>query len=69
MPILGSIIKNAISIRGRIPARKNVLKQQLKQLNKLLVKNQNTAFGKQYNFIDILLSDNLIEEFKNRIWF
>jgi hypothetical protein len=67
MPILGSIIKNAISIRGRIPARKNVLKQQLKQLNKLLVKSQNTEFGKQYNFIDIVLSDNLIEEFKNSV--
>lgn len=67
MAILGSIIKQAITIRGRIPARKNVYKQQIKQLNKLLSKAQFTSFGSQYDFSEILLSKDPISAFKNKV--
>ncbi len=67
MPILGSIIKQAITIRGRIPARKNIQKQQLKQLNKLLSKAQFTSFGEQYGFSEILLSEDPVAGFKKNV--
>ena len=58
--MLGTIIKQAITIRGKIPARKNVHKQQIKQLNKLLSKAQFTSFGEHHGFMDILLSQDPI---------
>ena len=65
--MLGTIIKQAITIRGKIPARKNVHKQQIKQLNKLLRKAQFTSFGEHHGFMDILLSQDPISSFKNKI--
>ncbi|MDP3567556.1 GH3 auxin-responsive promoter family protein [Sediminibacterium sp.] len=67
MPILGSIIKQAITIRGRIPARKNVYKQQLKQLNKLLSKAQFTSFGEYYGFSELLLNQDPLAAFKKKV--
>lgn len=67
MPILGSIIKSAIDIRGIIPARKNIYKQQVRQLTKLLTKAQDTAFGKEYNFQQILLNEDPIREFQKNV--
>jgi hypothetical protein len=65
--MLGTIIKQAITIRGKIPARKNVHKQQIKQLNKLLRKAQFTSFGEHHGFMDILLSQDPISSFKNKV--
>lgn len=67
MPILGSIIKSAIDIRGIIPARKNIYKQQIKQLIKLLTRTQDTAFGKRYNFDEILLNEDPIKQFQKNV--
>jgi hypothetical protein len=67
MPILGSIIKSAIDIRGIIPARKNSYKQQVKQLIKLLDKCQDTAFGQHYNFGEILLNEDPIKQFQKNV--
>lgn len=67
MPILGSIIKSAIDIRGIIPARKNIYKQQVKQLIKLLTRAQETAFGHHYNFAEILLNEDPIKQFQKNI--
>jgi hypothetical protein len=67
MPILGSIIKRAIDIRGIIPAKKNVYKQQVKQLSKLLSKCTDTAFGNNYNFNEILLSEDPIGQFQKNV--
>jgi len=67
MPILGSIIKGAIGLRGRIPARKNVYKQQVKQLRKLLAKAEFTDFGKQHNFSNLLLEEDPIKAFQRNL--
>jgi hypothetical protein len=67
MPILGSIIKGAIDIRARIPARKNVYNQQVRQLHKLLEKAQFTAFGRQYGFSDLSLMEDPIKAFQKRV--
>jgi hypothetical protein len=49
--ILGSILKKAIELRGKLPTnRKTALRQQLSTLKKLLKKAEFTAFGEHYKF-------------------
>ena len=67
MPILGSIIKSAIDIRARIPARKNAYKQQVKQLQKLLTKAQFTQFGMQFKFTELALMEDPISAFQKTV--
>ena len=67
MPILGSIIKGAIDIRARIPARTSTYKQQIKQLKKLLTKAEFTKFGIKYDFSTLLLLEDPIEQFKKTV--
>lgn len=67
MPILGSIIKGAIDLRGRIPARKSVYKQQVKQLRKLLKKAEYTEFGRKFDFGNMLLEEDPIKTFQKNV--
>ncbi|MCC6371611.1 MAG: GH3 auxin-responsive promoter family protein [Bacteroidia bacterium] len=67
MPILGSIIKRAIDIRSRIPARKNVYKQQVKQLQKLIAKAQFTDLGVQFDFGQMALMEDPIKTFQIKV--
>lgn len=67
MPILGSIIKSAIDIRSRIPARKNVYKQQVRQLQKLITKAQLTEFGVQFDFQNMALMEDPIAAFQKNV--
>jgi hypothetical protein len=67
MPILGSIIKQVINVRGRIPARTNVHKQQVRQLRKLMLKAQFTEFGKAYQFNELVLIDDPIKTFQQTV--
>lgn len=67
MPILGSIIKGAIDLRGRIPARKSVYKQQIKQLRKLLKKAEYTEFGMKFGFNNMLLEEDPIKTFQKNV--
>jgi hypothetical protein len=67
MPILGSIIKGAIDIRSRIPTRKNVYKQQVKQLRKLITKAQFTDFGAQFNFSEMILQEDPVKSFQRTV--
>lgn len=67
MPILGSIIKGAIDIRSRIPTRKNVHKQQIKQLHKLIAKAKFTDFGTHFNFNELSLQEDPIKTFQSTV--
>jgi hypothetical protein len=67
MPILGSIIKSAIDIRSRIPSRTSAMKQQLRQLRKLLTRAEFTAFGRQFGFSEMLLQPDPVKMFKQRV--
>jgi len=70
MPIIGSIIKSAIDIRSRIPvipARKNVYKQQVKQLHKLIAKAMTTEFGKHFKFEEMSLQEDPVKTFQNTV--
>jgi hypothetical protein len=67
MAILGSIIKRAISIRGKIPQRRSSYKRQVKELRKLLLKAQNTAFGQEYKFDQLLLEADPVEAYQKTV--
>jgi hypothetical protein len=67
MPILGSIIKGAIGIRSRIPTRKNVYNQQVKQLKKLITKAKFTDFGTQFKFTELALQEDPIKTFQSTV--
>jgi hypothetical protein len=67
MAILGSIIKRAITFRGRIPQRRSSYKRQVRELRKLLLKAQNTAFGQEYKFDKLLLEVDPIKAYQNTV--
>src|SRR5688572_24471186 len=67
MPILGSIIKGAIDIRSRLPARTNVYKQQMRQLKWLLNRAENTVIGRHFNFADLALREDPIKAFQKAV--
>ncbi|MDR2085036.1 MAG: GH3 auxin-responsive promoter family protein [Bacteroidales bacterium] len=68
MPLLGSLIKNAIELGGyqKQPVVDGT-KVQKKVLKKLLKKSKNTLFGKQFDFSEILSSKDFISEFQKKV--
>lgn len=67
MAIIGSLIKRAITLRGRIPQRRSTYKRQVKELRKLLLKAQNTAFGQEYQFDKLLLEPDPISAYQKTV--
>jgi hypothetical protein len=67
MPVIGSIIKSAIDLRGKVPIRVNPWRAQKRVLKRLLRKAQLTAFGDHYGFADILRVKQFPEAFMARV--
>ncbi|MFW5758042.1 MAG: GH3 family domain-containing protein [Bacteroidota bacterium] len=70
MPILGSIVKNAIALRGKLPSIFKVSHPGMTQeivLRKLLKKSMQTSFGEKYKFDQILKSSDIVETFKEKV--
>jgi len=67
MAILGSLIKRAITFRGRIPQRRSTYKRQVRELRKLLLKAQNTAFGQEYQFDKLLLEADPVSAYQKTV--
>ncbi|MBU2949363.1 GH3 auxin-responsive promoter family protein [Tamlana agarivorans] len=67
MAIIGNIIKGVINIKDAITFETNPVEEQQKVLKKLLEKAKDTAFGKHYNFQNILDSENPDEAFAQNI--
>lgn len=67
MPILGSIIKQVITVSGKIPVRRSSYKQQVRELRKLMLKAQFTEFGKKYEFNELILLQDPIKIFQNTV--
>lgn len=70
MPILGSVVKNAIALRGKLPSIFKVSNPGITQeivLRKLLKKSMHTSFGEEYDFDHILRSSNIVETFKQKV--
>ena len=68
MPLIGSLIKNAVELGGY--QKQPVIdgpKAQKKVLKKLLRKSKNTLFGKEFGFSQILSSKDFIAEFQKRV--
>jgi len=67
MAIIGTIIKGLIDIRDKIVSEPEGDDAQLEVLKGLLKKAKNTAFGKHYNFEEILESDDIRATYAERI--
>lgn len=73
MPIIGSIIKGTIELRGKSPfdkkkrGRFNAVLAQQKVLKKLMRKAQSTHFGEFYGFSELLQNDNVQEAFLSKV--
>lgn len=68
--VIGSIIKSAIELRGKVPVRKrkpNPYRSQKKVLKKLLRKAQLTAFGEQFRFSDIIKEKDPVSVFQKTV--
>ena len=71
IPLIGAIVKAAAEIKN-IPVEirqnhTNPLRAQKRELRKLLVKAQFTEFGKFYHFHEILMSKDILGEFRKRV--
>lgn len=69
--IFGTLMKTVYSV-GNIPIdmkqkRLDPIKAQTKELKKLLKKASNTAFGLQYNFNNILKSDDIFNAYRENV--
>jgi hypothetical protein len=69
MPLLGSLIKKAYELRQFPMDRRNVnpVLAQQKQLKRLLITAQNTAFGEMYKFPSILAEKDFVSAFRNTV--
>ncbi|WP_034924154.1 GH3 auxin-responsive promoter family protein [Gillisia sp. CAL575] len=67
MAIIGSIIKGLIDLRDKIVSEPNADEAQLEVLKSLLYKAKDTAFGKHYNFEEILEADDIRVAYAERI--
>ena len=67
MPIIGNIIKGFIDVRDKLADEDNPVESQRKVLDNLIKTAKNTAFGKYYNFSEILEADKPSEAFAKSI--
>ena len=67
MPILGSIIKSAIDLRGALQSEKSPIASQQEVLENLLDTAKDTAIGKYYGFSKILASDDIQKNFSQTV--
>ena len=67
MPLLGSFIKKAVELGEALTSYDSPVDEQEKVLRDLLKTAQDTAFGKHYNFAQILKSDTLFQTFAETV--
>ncbi len=70
MPILGSIIKTAIELRGKnLEERRkfNPYQMQLRVLKRLLRKAQFTAFGEHFGFNELLRNPDQVQAYREKV--
>lgn len=69
MAILGNIIKGLIHATDIISPELDAAKDQQSVLNDLLKTAKDTEFGQQYNFEELLASDNMEKDFRAKVPF
>lgn len=63
MPLIGKIIKKVVDVGSHLATEEDALKAQDEVLLKLLRKAENTAFGKHYQFANILAAEDVKSTF------
>ena len=69
MAVIGSIIKGLIHAKEAVTPEKDPFEAQEEVLKDLLKKAKDTAFGKYYNFEQLLASDNIEKDFARKVPF
>lgn len=69
MAILGHVIKGVINLSDTLSLEDNHIEAQHKVLKQLLNTAKNTAFGKYYNFKEIIESNNFIKSYQENVPF
>lgn len=69
MAVIGSIIKGLIHARDAVVSEPDPLQAQEEVLKNLLKKAKDTAFGKHYNFEQLLESQNIRKDFAEQVPF
>ena len=67
MAVIGELIKKAIDVYGFITSEPDPAKAQRDVLRNLLTKARLTAFGKRYDFTQILSSDDVVQAFQQAV--
>jgi len=67
MAVIGELIKKAIDLSGYIMSNPEPVKEQREVLKMLLEKAKFTAFGKKYNFKEILESEDPVSSFQKHV--
>ena len=67
MPFIGNLIKKAIDLGEALTSYDSPVDEQRKILKNLLEKAEDTAFGRHYNFEQILKSENLFKAFAEAV--
>lgn len=68
MPFFGSLVKTALELNAQFSSLPEVpAKTQTEQLKSLLEQAQRTAFGKFYNFKDLLEQEDIIAAYRKRV--
>jgi hypothetical protein len=67
MAVIGELIKKAIDFTGKIISDPDPVEAQKLALQKLLENAKLTAFGKKYEFAEILASDDLVAAFQAKV--
>jgi hypothetical protein len=67
MAVIGELIRKAIDVYGSLTSEPDPVKAQYDVLQHLLRKARLTAFGKKYNFTDILNSPDIVAAFQREV--
>lgn len=67
MPVIGSIIKGLIGLKGALAPERDPVVEQLKVLRQLLDTARDTAFGRAYGFVHLLDQEDLPAAFARTV--
>ncbi|KQS30914.1 GH3 auxin-responsive promoter family protein [Dyadobacter sp. Leaf189] len=67
MAVIGELIKKAIDFTGKILSDPEPVQAQKEALGKLLETAKLTAFGKKYQFAEILAADDIVRAFQEKV--
>ena len=67
MPLIGKIVKKVVEVSSSLSSNEDARKAQEKVLKELLQKAEKTAFGRYYQFAEILDAPDIKNEFAQRI--